>query len=267
MSLVNAKCTNCGANLTVDEAKDAAICQYCGSAFIVEKAINNYKVVNNIKAKVVKVYGTKNDFDIRGGVLVKYNGSSVNPIIPNGVVKINYDVFQNTMIESIIIPNTVVEIGQNAFRQCVNLKKVVLPNSLTLIITEAFRGCKSIEKIEIPDSVKELEYGIFNDCSNLKEVKISDYLINKYGNYTEFGWSGSGDLFECFFNYTKIDRINGELAEKVKKIKDIKRLEYERKASKQKEERRKNNLCQHCGGKFEGIFTKKCKACGKPKDY
>ena len=43
MPLVNAKCTNCGANLQVDNTKDAAICQHCGSAYIVEKAINNYR--------------------------------------------------------------------------------------------------------------------------------------------------------------------------------------------------------------------------------
>jgi len=25
--------------------------------------------------------------------------------------------------------------------------------------------------------------------------------------------------------------------------------------------------CVHCGGEFVGLFTKKCKDCGKPKDY
>lgn len=49
MPLVNAKCTNCGAPLEVDNEKEAAICKYCGSAFIVEKAINYYQttIVNN----------------------------------------------------------------------------------------------------------------------------------------------------------------------------------------------------------------------------
>lgn len=42
MPLVSAKCTNCGAKLEVDDTKDAAICAYCGSPYIVEKAINNY---------------------------------------------------------------------------------------------------------------------------------------------------------------------------------------------------------------------------------
>lgn len=30
---------------------------------------------------------------------------------------------------------------------------------------------------------------------------------------------------------------------------------------------RSQGLCQHCGGKFKGLFGKKCAKCGKPKDY
>lgn len=33
------------------------------------------------------------------------------------------------------------------------------------------------------------------------------------------------------------------------------------------QQRKANNLCQHCGGDFKGIFSKKCKVCGKGKDY
>lgn len=30
---------------------------------------------------------------------------------------------------------------------------------------------------------------------------------------------------------------------------------------------RNKGLCQHCGGQLKGLFSKKCTACGKPKDY
>jgi len=30
---------------------------------------------------------------------------------------------------------------------------------------------------------------------------------------------------------------------------------------------KKQGLCQHCGGKFTGLFSKKCTVCGKAKDY
>ena len=50
MPLVQVKCTNCGANLEIDNTLDAAVCPYCGAAFIVEKAINNYNTTNHISA-------------------------------------------------------------------------------------------------------------------------------------------------------------------------------------------------------------------------
>ncbi len=59
MPLVAAKCTQCGANLEVDNTKEAGICKYCGTAFITEKAINNYNtyVTNNFAGANINVMG------------------------------------------------------------------------------------------------------------------------------------------------------------------------------------------------------------------
>lgn len=57
MPLINAKCTNCGANLNVDSSKEAAVCEYCGSAFIVEKAINNYITNNSFAGATINISG------------------------------------------------------------------------------------------------------------------------------------------------------------------------------------------------------------------
>ena len=40
MPLVPARCTCCGAALTLDPSQEAAVCPYCNTPFIVEKAIN-----------------------------------------------------------------------------------------------------------------------------------------------------------------------------------------------------------------------------------
>ena len=78
---VPAKCTNCGASLNVDSSQTAAICPYCNSAYIVEKAIQEYRIyvsgntmVNgatiNINGKNIdnlleraNQYGKSGDFD------------------------------------------------------------------------------------------------------------------------------------------------------------------------------------------------------------
>lgn len=51
MALVPAKCTQCGANIEVDESKEAGICPYCNTAFITEKTIINY--TKNITENIV----------------------------------------------------------------------------------------------------------------------------------------------------------------------------------------------------------------------
>lgn len=61
MGLVAAKCTQCGANVKVDDTKEAGICEFCGTAFITEKAINNYNTYitnnNNFAGANINVIG------------------------------------------------------------------------------------------------------------------------------------------------------------------------------------------------------------------
>lgn len=45
------------------------------------------------------------------------------------------------------------------------------------------------------------------------------------------------------------------------------KTEATRNAEKQQAAYRSQKVCQHCGGKFKGLFTKKCSVCGKIKDY
>ena len=56
--LVPAICTQCGARLEVDPTQDAAVCKYCNTPFIVEKAIQNFSIQN---AKIEHVDTVKLD--------------------------------------------------------------------------------------------------------------------------------------------------------------------------------------------------------------
>lgn len=44
IKMVPAICTQCSAQIEVDSSRDAAICPHCGTAFIVEKAVENYSI-------------------------------------------------------------------------------------------------------------------------------------------------------------------------------------------------------------------------------
>lgn len=56
MPLAEAKCPNCGAKLSVDSEKDAAVCEFCGTPYIVEKAIEGAISNSTINNSVINVY-------------------------------------------------------------------------------------------------------------------------------------------------------------------------------------------------------------------
>jgi len=58
MALVAAKCTECGAAIQVEDTKDAGICNFCGTAFVTQKVINEHHT--HITKHVTKnVFGQK----------------------------------------------------------------------------------------------------------------------------------------------------------------------------------------------------------------
>lgn len=276
MPLLNAKCTNCGANLKVDNAKDAAICDHCGSAFIVEKAINNYNITNNIQAGVVNIYGMSNDFDIRGGVLVKYNGTSMQPAIPNTVAKIGDHAFLGTMITSVVIPESVEVIGNSAFSDCARLTNVTIPKSVVEIQYSAFNRCTRLTKVKIPgnvrivdaaftwcenvqsvtisEGVERISYGAFGGCFNIQTLELPSTLVyigdSAFGgchnltNVTNKCRISKGEMLRAFGAYSGDDFVYTPYGRKI-----------------QSEIWRDDGRCVYCGGELNVFRT--CKRCKK----
>lgn len=182
MPLISAKCTNCGANLEVDNTKEAAVCPYCNTAYVVEKAVNYYNTTNNINANVVNVYGGNSaDFEIRAGVLVKYNGESTEVCIPDTVTIIGSYAFDGcTGLNSVVIPYSVKEIGEYAFQRCSRLTSITIPGSVTTVGGAAFRFCTGLKTVIIEDGVESLNavfhypsaWGSFVGCCSLTEIFI-----------------------------------------------------------------------------------------------
>lgn len=277
MPLVNAKCTNCGANLKVDSTKDAAICEFCGSAYIVEKAINNYNITNNnnINANVVNIYGGNSaDFIIRAGTLEKYNGASTDVVIPNTVTRIDSNAFVGcTGLTSISIPDSVTVIEDDTFRNCTGLMSVKIPNSVTSIGAHAFEKCSSLTNISIPNSVTCIYNCVFKSCTGLQSIEIPNSVIKIGGsafrgcsNLTSIKIPNSVTIIRdsAFRNCTRLSNV------KIPQGCDVDQSAFlgtQYQKDRYREYRREHHLCQHCGSEFKGLFNKICSKCGKPKDY
>ncbi len=72
------------------------------------------------------------------------------------------------------IPDSVTEIGRNAFSFCSSLTNVTIPDSITAIGSDAFSRCSSLTTITIPNSVTRIGEFAFMSCSNLTSIAISD---------------------------------------------------------------------------------------------
>lgn len=95
---------------------------------------------------------------------------SVN--IPDSIVDINSFTFNNcTKLSSVSIGKGVTELG-SVFKGCTNLKTVKLGLNIKKI-SGSFNNCTSLETVTIPASVEIIDEP-FNNCSSLKSVKFAD---------------------------------------------------------------------------------------------
>lgn len=90
--------------------------------------------------------------------------------------------FATSGLTSVVLPQSVTEIGSEAFNDCEDLIAINLPNSLKIINDKAFNGCKNLISIDIPDTVTDLGPYAFAGCSSLSAVKLSNSLsvLNNY---------------------------------------------------------------------------------------
>lgn len=74
----------------------------------------------------------------------------------------------------IIIPETVVKIGDEAFFNCHYLTSISIPESVTSIGKTAFNFCNRLLNVTIPKNVTSIGEGAFAGCQNMTEIKVSE---------------------------------------------------------------------------------------------
>ena len=122
----------------------------------------------------IVITGFSNKADILSVVIPKR-------INKHPVTCIGKEAFRSEYFKSITIPNTVIEIGNDAFYYCKSLASITIPDSVTKIGNDAFAGCESLNDVIIPNGVTEIRACTFSNCIRLSTVTIPD-SVKKIGS-------------------------------------------------------------------------------------
>ena len=103
--------------------------------------------------------------------------------IPDSIVSIGNGAFRwCDGLTSVSIPNSVVTIGDSAFYYCSGLRNVTIGDSVTAIGDSAFASCYNLTSVTIPDSVTTIGNSAFYSCDSLTSVTIGD-SVTTIGDY------------------------------------------------------------------------------------
>ena len=116
--------------------------------------------------------------------LVQYPGGVTGSYtIPNSVANIGDDAFDYcTSLTNVTMPDSLTNIGVYAFESCTGLTSVVIPSRVTSIGGEAFGGCTSLTSVTIPSSVTSIGEFAFDLCKSLTSVTIL-YGVTNIGEW------------------------------------------------------------------------------------
>ncbi len=96
-----------------------------------------------------------------------------------GIILIPEGAFKNcTFLESIILPDSIIDIFEYAFQNCARLKKILIPKTVFAIRGKAFDNCISLKSVvfEKGSSLSTLytsdNYGPFTNCTSLEEIRL-----------------------------------------------------------------------------------------------
>ena len=165
------KCINCTATTTKVEhvVDESGYCTICNGILGDTVGVIYDLSTDGTYAEVIGYEGSAK----RVIIASEYNGKPVKSIYS--------EAFMELAITSVVIPDSVTSIGDEAFFDCSSLSSVTIGNSVTSIGDNAFWGCDSLTSITIPDSVTSIGGMAFAYCYSLSSVTIGN-SVTSIGN-------------------------------------------------------------------------------------
>ena len=187
---------------TIEDLPTKATDEELKEAFVVEWGVKYSKDGRKLLKAPYELNGT---YSIRKGTKIicdwafgwsKFIGcrSLTSLVIPDSVTNIGDYAFSGCRsLTDIVIPDSVTNIGDYAFWNCRSLTNIVIPNSVTSIGDNAFEYCFSLSNLIIPDGVTSIGDGAFVGCTSLSSVVIPD-SVSSIGNNAFWGCESLTDI-------------------------------------------------------------------------
>lgn len=156
----------------------------------------------------IQYYAPSSDFIIIAGTIMKYNGNKTNIIVPDRIAALKptaiyRELFKDSNLTSITLPNTVTTFGtacfqgasklrhivaggvtklngDNVFSDCTDLRDEVMPN-LKTVTAGAFKNCKRLHTVDFSENLTELKNELFSGAGlihgnfpNAKDTSVSE---------------------------------------------------------------------------------------------
>ena len=107
--------------------------------------------------------------------LLQYKGNDVDLVLPASMNGKNYDIYTGAFyyyktLKSVVIPDSVKVIGENAFYMCNTMTSATIGKNVTTIANNAFAYCNKLESVVIPDTVKTI--GTYAFVSNISMTDL-----------------------------------------------------------------------------------------------
>ncbi len=97
--------------------------------------------------------------------IVHYIGTGNSVIIPDSIIEIGPFAFSGkTALTSITISDSVITIGTGAFHGCTGLTTIALPPSMTEVPEQCFSGCTGLKSVSLPANITKIGNRAFENC-------------------------------------------------------------------------------------------------------
>lgn len=85
-------------------------------------------------------------------------------------------------LETLVLPDGIIQLGEAFVSHCSNLKNVVIPESVKEIGVAAFNSCPSLEEVHLPSGLQELGSDVFHSCFGLQRIVIPAGIETLWAN-------------------------------------------------------------------------------------